>query len=52
MRVSLERILDRMAHIAISDEHHGPPGDRDYRYDPTSLFRGHTDLHLELTPND
>ena len=50
-RVSLERILDRMHDIRLSDEHHGPPGDRHYRYEPTWVLRGLTQLHLEFTPS-
>jgi cytochrome P450 len=51
-RVSLERILDRMHDIRLSEEHHGPPGDRHYRYEPTWVLRGLTKLHLEFTPSD
>src|SRR4029453_7701190 len=39
-RVSLERILDRMADIRLSDEHHGPPGKRRFDYEPTWVLRG------------
>jgi len=49
-RVALERILDRMGDIRISEEHHGPPGDRRYSYVPTFILRGLTKLHLEFTP--
>ena len=49
-RVSLERILDRMADIRLSEEHHGPPGERRFRYEPTWLLRGLTRLHIEFTP--
>jgi cytochrome P450 len=49
-RVSLERILDRMRHIRLSEEHHGPPGDRRLTYEPTWLLRGLTSLHLEFDP--
>ena len=49
-RVSLNRVLDRMADIRISEEHHGPPGDRRYRYDPTYALRRISELHLEFTP--
>ena len=46
-RVSLERILDRMRNIRLSEEHHGPPGDRRLHYEPTWILRGLTSLHLE-----
>ena len=49
-RVSLERILDRMRDIRLSEEHHGPPGDRRFRYEPTWILRGLTKLHLEFDP--
>jgi cytochrome P450 len=49
-RVSLERILDRTRDIRLSDAHHGPPGARRFRYEPTWVLRGLTELHLEYTP--
>jgi cytochrome P450 len=49
-RVSLERILDRMHDIRLSEEHHGPPGARRFGYAPTWVLRGLTELHLEFTP--
>jgi len=49
-RVSLERILDRMGDIRLSEEHHGPPGDRRFTYEPTWVLRGLTKLQLEYTP--
>jgi cytochrome P450 len=49
-RVSLERILDRMHDIRLSEEHHGPAGDRRIHYEPTWVLRGLTSLHLEFTP--
>jgi len=47
-RVSLERILDRTRNIRISEEHHGPEGDRRFSYEPTWILRGLTNLHLEF----
>jgi cytochrome P450 family 150 subfamily A5 len=52
-RASLERILDRMHDIRISEAHHGPvgpDGEWHYRYEPIFLLRGLTELHLEFTP--
>jgi cytochrome P450 len=49
-RISLERILDRMADIRISEAEHGPPGARRYEYAPTYILRGLVRLHLEYTP--
>ncbi len=49
-RVALERILDRMHDIRISEAEHGPAHDRRFRYLRTSMIRGLTTLHLEYTP--
>jgi cytochrome P450 len=49
-RISLNRILDRMTDIRISEEHHGPEGARRYTYEPTWQMRGLTELHLEFSP--
>ena len=47
-RVSIERILDRTRNIRLSEEHHGPPGARRFRYEPTWILRGLSNLHLEF----
>lgn len=49
-RISLERILDRVGDIRLSEEHHGPSGARRFRYEPTWVLRGLSDLHLEFSP--
>jgi cytochrome P450 len=49
-RISLERILHRMRDIRLSEEHHGPPTDRRFTYEPTWVLRGLSKLHLEFTP--
>jgi cytochrome P450 len=49
-RISLNRILDRMADITISEEHHGPADDRRYTYEPTFIMRGLAELHITFTP--
>jgi cytochrome P450 len=49
-RISLNRILDRMRDIRISEEHHGPAGNRRYSYEPTFIMRGLADLHITYTP--
>jgi cytochrome P450 len=49
-RIGLERILDRMRDIRLSEEHHGPPTARRFDYEPTWVLRGLTRLHLEFTP--
>jgi cytochrome P450 len=49
-RVALERILDRMADIRISEAAHGPAGARQYEFTKWYLLRGPIRLHLEFTP--
>ncbi|WKG01755.1 cytochrome P450 [Mycolicibacterium sp. HK-90] len=49
-RVSLERILDRMADIDIDEEFHGPADDRRYTYEPTFILRGLTELNITFKP--
>jgi cytochrome P450 len=49
-KVSLERILDRMRDIRLSEERHGPAGARRFRYEPTWVLRGLSELHLEFDP--
>lgn len=50
VRVSLERILNRMADIRLSESEHGPAGARRLKWDRTPLFRRLKELHLEFTP--
>jgi len=49
-RVSIGRILDRIANIRISEAEHGPPGDRRYQYTPIYMLRGLEELHIEFDP--
>jgi cytochrome P450 len=49
-KVSLERILDRMRDIRLSEQHHGPANARRFEYEPTFILRGLRRLHLEFTP--
>lgn len=49
-RIAMNRILDRMADIRISEEMHGPANDRKYEYEPTFIMRGLTALHVEYQP--
>jgi cytochrome P450 len=51
-RISLERILERTRDIRLSEEHHGPPGDRRFEYEPTWVLRGLRKLYIEFTPVD
>jgi cytochrome P450 len=45
-RVAIERILDRMTDIRLSDEHHGHAGDRHFDYLPTFFMRAVANLHI------
>ncbi len=49
-RVSLERILDRMADIRANEAEHGPVGNRRYSYPQTYILRGLNELHIQFTP--
>jgi cytochrome P450 len=48
--VSIERLLDHLADIRISEDAHGPAAARRYDYVPTFILRGLRELHLEFTP--
>jgi cytochrome P450 len=48
-RVSIERLLNRMTDIRISEREHGPAGARRYEYTPIYMLRGLEHLHLEFT---
>ena len=47
---SLNRILDRMADIQLSEEHHGKPGQQKFTYEPIYTLRALKHLHLKFTP--
>lgn len=49
-RITVQRLLERMRDIWVSESAHGPAGERHYAYDPTFLLRGLTELHIEFTP--
>ncbi|ORA16192.1 cytochrome P450 [Mycobacterium asiaticum] len=49
-RISINRILDRMADIGLSEAHHGPAGERHYEFEPTFILRGLRELHVTFTP--
>lgn len=48
-RITLDRLLERMSDIGISETEHGPPAARRYRYHPTYILRGLKRLHIEFT---
>jgi cytochrome P450 len=47
-RVLIARLLERTAEIEIDEVVHGPVHDRHYRYVPTYILRGLTDLHVTV----
>lgn len=49
---SLNRILDRMMDIRLSEEHHGKEGDRHFTYEAIYTLRALKSLYLEFTPVD
>ena len=49
VRVSFNRILDRLEGIRVAEGHHGPPDDRRFEFEPTYILRGLKSLHLEFT---
>jgi cytochrome P450 len=49
-RIAIQRLLQRANNIRISDGHHGPAGQRKFRYVPTYMLRGLVALHLEFEP--
>ncbi|WP_153409412.1 cytochrome P450 [Nocardia macrotermitis] len=49
-RVAIERLLDRTSDIRIDERVHGPAEARVYKYVPTFVLRGLTELHLEFDP--
>ncbi len=51
-RITIERFLDRMADIRISEAGHGPAGSRRFEYAPTYILRGLQRLELDFTPVD
>jgi cytochrome P450 len=50
-RISLNRILDRITDLQISEQHHGARDSRRYSYEPTFIMRGLAELHVEFKPN-
>ncbi|WP_436789989.1 cytochrome P450 [Yinghuangia sp. YIM S10712] len=48
--ISIERFLDRMSDIRISEAEHGPADARRFEYEPTFILRGLTNLHLTFSP--
>jgi cytochrome P450 len=51
VRASLDRLLERLDNIRISEKMHGPANARRYQHEPVYLLRGLKQLHLEFTPS-
>ncbi len=49
-KVTVQRLLDRMADIRINDDKHGPADARSFIYEPTFILRGLTELHIQFAP--
>jgi cytochrome P450 len=49
-RVTINRLLDRLSDISISEAVHGPAGERTYDYLPTFFLRGLQTLHIDFSP--
>jgi cytochrome P450 len=49
-RVTLERLFDRTSDIWIDEAKHGPADRREYRYEPSYVLRGMSELHLGFAP--
>lgn len=49
---SITRLLERTESVRISDEHHGPAGERHWDLMESYKFRGHNHLHLDFTPKE
>jgi cytochrome P450 len=49
VRVILEQLLARTSSIVLSEEHHGPSGQRRLTYEPSYIIRGLESLHVRLT---
>jgi cytochrome P450 len=50
-RIAFERLLARTRDIRLSEEHHGPPGARRFRFEPTYSFRSLYDLFIKFDPS-
>jgi cytochrome P450 len=50
IRVILNHFFDQTSDITLSETHHGPPGKREFDYEPTYIIRGLEKLHIQLKP--
>jgi cytochrome P450 len=49
-RIAVQRILERMRSIRLSEQHHGPPSAPRFTYEPTWVLHGIRELHIEFDP--
>lgn len=49
VRIILEKFLEHTAHIDLDESRHGPPGHRDFDFEPSFIIRGLSELHVKLT---
>jgi cytochrome P450 len=49
-RITLDRLLDRLDDIRISEAEHGPAPDRRWDWTPSYILRGVEALHVEFSP--
>jgi cytochrome P450 len=49
VRASLDRLLERLTDIRISEKEHGPAGNRRFEHEPVYILRGLRKLHLEFS---
>jgi cytochrome P450 len=47
-RTAIERLLERLDNIRLSESHHGSRDNRRFNYEPTYSFRSLSDLHVEF----
>ncbi len=50
VRVLLDRFFEYTSAFTLSEEHHGPPGNRNLAYEASFIIRGLENLHVKLTP--
>lgn len=50
VRIILEKFLEQTSHIDLDEARHGPPGNRDFDFEPTFIIRGLSELQIKLTP--
>lgn len=50
-KIAITRLLARTADIRLSDEHHGPQGNRRFRFERTYSFRNLAELHAQFLPS-